>query len=440
MSLFTIGQKVNKHLKYIKKQKAGIFVSPVRRIEFVYPLPGERLCAMTFDDGPCAAAPTGLDVGLTQHLISVLADFDARATFDIIGDTSFNYPDQAGKLNTAYWGGKKFDHYPDINCDNLAGALHQPELVRKLLAHGHELSNHGYRHMIFGPMRAIYGRREYFPSVQTVLDDLDRLHQLVKREFNYKFKLSRPPHYIDNIKGGFTSYDAYEYMGYNYMAASFDGGGWLPSTGDMATDVEKMVLPLKKALAENPEALNGKIIFQKDGYNMSKKMPIAFALAKQLEVLKEYGYKVIPVGELIELSPFEDLPPNASCFEAAQGFLKAGKPVGYKNNTFQAQRIMSLGEALALLAPPAEFSKRLLAKISGQATLNGITVHHPYAGALAWAKENGIVNWLNKKSELDSELLGEILVNIGYNITDLPNGKLNRAQGVKAIWQALQNK
>ena len=44
-----------------------------------------------------------------------------------------------------------------------------------------------------------------------------------------------------------------------------------------------MVEPMKRALEADPDALVGQIIFQKDGYNMSRRTPVAFGLKQQLE-------------------------------------------------------------------------------------------------------------------------------------------------------------
>ena len=125
------------------------------------------------------------------------------------------------------------------------------------------------------------------------------LHALVNDDFGATLKMSRPPHYIDATRDGHNAYDAYRYMNYQYMAASFDGGGWLPSCGDSERDVEAMVEPIRRALEENPDSLNGQIIFQKDGYNMARRSPVANGLDEQLKLLTQYGYRIVTVSELM---------------------------------------------------------------------------------------------------------------------------------------------
>jgi len=362
-------RKINKRLKAVKKEKAGRQLSPVRRIERVYPVKNRRICAMTFDDGPSAAMPSpqvnNSDLGLTETLMRILKAHNAKGTFDIIGTTAENYPDKRGKLHTASWGGMKHDHYPDFEMDHLAGAVNQPQLIQKIMQSGHALTNHGYHHILYGPINYVYRQRETYHNIYEVVEDLYTLHQTVKNALAIDMKFARPPHYIDRIKDGFDAYDAYALMGYQYLAASFDGGGWQPTTGHYDEDFEAMVRPLEKALLENPEALNGQIIFQKDGCNMSLQTPIVDALPKQLALLAKYGYEVVTVDELVNLSPFEDFGEGMLYFEAARALDRAGFIIGYKNNTFQPNRLLTMGELITMATPKTIYTAKCEAILKG---------------------------------------------------------------------------
>lgn len=46
--------------------------------------------------------------------------------------------------------------------------------------------------------------------------DLTRLDTLMRERYGYTLTLARPPHYVDKMAGGFTSYDVYERMGTVY--------------------------------------------------------------------------------------------------------------------------------------------------------------------------------------------------------------------------------
>ena len=348
--VFSFLRKVNRHVKVRRKQKRSMIMSPVRRIEFVAP-PKERMCAMTFDDGPTAAPclPSGRKC-LTEHILDVLKNHGATATFNVIGSTAENYPDFQGKLGTHHVFGTKYDHYACFSQDHLAGALSCTDLLKRLVSDGHEIANHGYRHIIFGAEYFVYRKREFFKNLDEVVADLSRLHDFVKSETGYEINLARPPHYVDRI-GRFSksnAYTAYAKMRYHYLAASVDGGGYLPTCGNYDKDVKKMVAYLEKLLDNDPNSLSGQIIFQKDGYNMSMESPVADALELQLALLKKYSYKVVTVSELMSHSPFEDVNQNDEGLEAIRELEKQGFAIGFQNNEFRPNERITKEQLIAM--------------------------------------------------------------------------------------------
>ena len=355
--VFSYLRRINRHIKARRKQHRGQILSPVRRIEFVSP-PKERMCAMTFDDGPTAAeCLPSKNKGLTEHILDVLKKYGASATFNIIGSTGDNYPDIQGRLGTHHVFGTKFDHYACFNQDHLAGAVSCLDLLKRMLNEGHEVANHGYRHIIFGAEYFVYRKRDFLRNLDEVVADLLRLHDFVKNETGYDMKLARPPHYVDRI-GRFTgqnAYTAYAKMRYHYLAASFDGGGYLPSCGDYGMDVKKMVAHLEKQLSNDPNSLSGHIIFQKDGYNMSMQSPIADALELQLELLKNHGYKVVTASDLMSHSPFEDVSSGDEGLEAIRALDKQGYTIGFQNNTFKPDERITKQQLIAMCTKREDF-------------------------------------------------------------------------------------
>ena len=51
-----------------------------------------------------------------------------------MGDTSENYPDEAGAAGSPAWGGIRYDHYPDIHRDDRGCCLPMPDRTPPLTA------------------------------------------------------------------------------------------------------------------------------------------------------------------------------------------------------------------------------------------------------------------------------------------------------------------
>lgn len=351
-----VGKQGKKALKKLVAPAEKHCVGYTRRIERIRT--DRRICAMTFDDGPMdmPARPDGFDGrAMTDVLLDTLEAHAAHGTFDVVGCTAENYPDEAGKSGSAAWGGVRYDHYPDFGCDDRGGAENCDRLIRRMLDGGHQITNHGYRHIIFGKKPFVYGKRACLGSLDAAIGDLTRLDALLRERYGYEITLSRPPHYVDVIGDGFTSYDVYDRMGYQYLAASFDGAGWLPAAASdpqraLEAECAAMVEPMRRALEADPDVFCGQIIFQKDGCNMAKRTPVAFALGEQLELLAAYGYEVVTVEKLMEESPFADVGRDDPLFEKLCA-LAEYTAVAFTDNRLRLDDAMRWGELAMLLAP-----------------------------------------------------------------------------------------
>lgn len=395
MSLVTKGIGLAKKIKHRfdaqRRAAAVVYLSPVRRIERVKTT--QRICAMTFDDGPCLLPPQpgSGTIGLTEHLAQVLERHGAKGTFDVVGDTSQNYPDVAGKEGSAQWGGVSYDHYPDFQKDQMGGAYHCPELIDRLLSAGHEITSHTYAHVLFGRKNLVYGARHYLGDLDAVVSDLQKLDDLMKTVHHNQIRLARPPHYVDTISRGINAYDAYALMGYQYMAASFDGAGWLP-LATYEAEVEAMVTPMRQALSQQEDIFCGQIIFQKDGFNMARRTPVADGLELQLALLDKYGYQVLTVSELLSRAMFYDIDPTHPLYDAASMLVQNGYCAAYRDNTIRPQQDpMAMEIAMVLFGKDGV--KRRIDMIRGAAGMpRGLNCNamHPYSGALALANEAGV--------------------------------------------------
>jgi peptidoglycan/xylan/chitin deacetylase (PgdA/CDA1 family) len=367
--------------------RGAVYLSPVRRIQRV--ATGERVCAMAFDDGPCRL-PANPDHFRGKPLTVVLAEtlerFGAKGTFDVVGDTSQNYPDRPGRLGTPQWNGAAYDHFPAFRQDDQGGGKNCPELIERLLAGGHEIANHTYSHVLFGWRPLIYGRRRHLPGLDQVTADIQRLHDLLQNRWGYPIRLGSPPHGVDAIRGGFTSFDAYALLGYQYMAASFDGAGRVPLESYEA-EVEAAWRPMEALLLEDPEAFCGQIILEKDGFNMALRSPVADGLDRQLRLLTDHGYQVVTASELLERSPFRDVLPDRAEGRAARRLLGLGWCVAYQDNTLRLDNVLTRGE-LAMMVFGAETIRwRFDLVRSGRAPFRDMAPRHPYAAAAALAVE-----------------------------------------------------
>lgn len=425
------------------KARTPVYLSPVRRIERV--ALKERVVAMTFDDGPCALPanpPRDGDKPLTLCILETLEKYGARGTFDVVGDTSENYPDTVGREGTAAWGGVKFDHYPDFEKDAFGGVKACPQLTAKILEGGHEITSHTWAHVLFGPKPLIYGNRDPLRNIDEVIADLKKMDDHMRENYGYNIRLSRPPHYVDKTYDGLSSYDAYAVMGYQYLAAEFDGAGWLPLSTYEA-EVEAMWKPVERALKADPDSMCGQIIFQKDGYNMSRRSPVAHGLEKQLELLYGSGYRVVTVSQLLDMCPFSDVFPDSAVFAPAKKLLEHGLCVCYRDNTLRPGNILTRGELAMMLYGAGEKIARQRIELvhKRERPARDVSFKYPYAAAIAQALKSGEMKavrgrFMPEKAVTPLEFADICKIHFGREIMP-PVGTLTHEKAITAMSQVL---
>jgi len=129
--------------------------------------------ALTFDDGPTA---------LTERYLELLARFDARATFFVIGEL----------------------------------CARRPDLVRKIAEAGHELAGHGYTHRCFPTL-----------STKELENELRLTAALLPRNGGHRL-LVRPP------RGAVSPWSMFACARAGFTTAlwSFDSGDWRTERAD----------------------------------------------------------------------------------------------------------------------------------------------------------------------------------------------------------------
>jgi len=145
-----------------------------------------------------------------------------------------------------------------------------PEVAKRMVADGHEIASHGYRHQNYGDMT-----REW------VKEDIEKSHALIKEVTGVEAKLIRPPngHYSKQ------SLKVTDELRYKTIIWNIDSLDWKNPGRDVI--VERVMKRLKP----------GGIILM---HASDTPVQTAEALPILLEKVKAQGYEIVPVGQLLE--------------------------------------------------------------------------------------------------------------------------------------------
>ncbi|MCI7596329.1 MAG: polysaccharide deacetylase [Lachnospiraceae bacterium] len=117
----------------------SLLKAPARQIN--QPMEGEKICYLTFDDGPSAN---------TGEILDMLKEYNAKATFFVIGEglTEENRP-----------------------------------ILERMKNEGHSIGLHAYNHTY----------KELYASTESLLADYEKLYSLLKEDYNIETALLRFP-------------------------------------------------------------------------------------------------------------------------------------------------------------------------------------------------------------------------------------------------------
>ncbi len=188
--------------------------------------------ALTFDDGPSAD---------TERLLDVLARYDVRATFFMVGRQVERFPDTA----------------------------------RRVAASGHEIGNHSYTHPIY-----------LYRSGRETRRQLERTQKVIVAVTGVRARLARPPCGVRSP----AYFSAARSLGLQTVQWSVAGFDW---TERSPAQIAR--LSLRRACA-------GSIILLHDGDSENKKDRSATVAALPLiiEGLKAKGLRIVPLAELLK--------------------------------------------------------------------------------------------------------------------------------------------
>ena len=187
----------------------------------------QKVVAFTFDDGP--------HPGTTPEVLRILRDGRVKATFFVLGSNAERHMD----------------------------------LLRQIVAEGHEIANHGYSHKFAKDM-----------NLADYLAEVDRTETLVSA-VTARPVLFRPPggSYNDRLVA------ALQQRGYTTVLWSVDARDWSrPSADQVVKTVTEGVKP-------------GSICLFHDG---QQDLPTPQAVARLIDTLGAQGYRIVTASELLQ--------------------------------------------------------------------------------------------------------------------------------------------
>lgn len=217
--------------------------TPIHQIndDIVWNIPtDEKMVAITFDDGP--------DILYTPEILTILKQYDAKATFFTVGFRAEKYPD----------------------------------IIKRQMNEGHEIANHTYEHLDFR------GKSE-----QTIAEEIKKGEDVLYHITGKRPALFRPPFGYYNKR----IVDVAKKQGYTVVMWSKhqDTRDWQnPGTSRIVRRVISHIQP-------------GQIILFHDHGSGSRKQTVQ-ALKEILPILKQKGYTFVTVSELLKHHPnYRDL-------------------------------------------------------------------------------------------------------------------------------------
>ncbi len=335
-------------------QTRARLLSPSRRIGRQAPVKGQRACALLFDESPCAAAD------VTGTILNALREASACATFAVYGSTAENYPDRPGKRTRESGRGIHYAHLPNFGDDASGGAANCPQLIDAILRSGCTLAASGYR---FLPNASrLFSRRKSFQTISDANADLCRLLELLPEPVSTML----PPFGAEWMADGRSAFDLCNAHGLNCISPAVSYASNFYAESDGKAEAERMVRSMQHRLNNNPACFDGKIIRLDGGLAPTLNTPaVPLAIRRILTLLREHGYALLTVEELMERSPFSDLDESVACRPAACSMLKRGYTVACLGGKFRPNASVQRDMLYAMLVPPHIMRDYMQSRLTG---------------------------------------------------------------------------
>lgn len=203
--------------------------------------PDRPMIALTFDDGPVE--------GVTDRIVRILAEHNARATFFILGSRTRNPA--------------------------------APELLKTILGGGNEIGNHTWQHL---NLKTANGKE--------ILDSVTMTNDAVFEITGYTPTLLRPPG--GNVNGNVDYYA--ERLGMPIIL-------WAQSGNVFETDPKKIAENVERQIVNGKTLADGDIVLLHD-----TNARMIEAVSIMVPRLIEQGYQLVTVSELLALSETGPVP------------------------------------------------------------------------------------------------------------------------------------
>jgi peptidoglycan/xylan/chitin deacetylase (PgdA/CDA1 family)/spore germination protein YaaH/GT2 family glycosyltransferase len=207
---------------------------------------GDKLVALTFDDGP--------DEKYTGQILDILAERNAKATFFIIG----------------------------------RNAVRNPDLLKRIYAEGHDIGNHTYSH------------RDLLKSTTGDIElELNGTQRVIESQLGIHTILFRAPYASPNFKKELEAprvIETADRLGYLTTTASVDAFDWTAATP--AQIVERVAGGIERG--------RGQVVLMHD--SGGNRRPTVAALPVILDRLSSQGFKFVALHDLIGKERGEVMP------------------------------------------------------------------------------------------------------------------------------------
>jgi peptidoglycan-N-acetylglucosamine deacetylase len=213
-----------------------------------------RKLALTFDDGP--------DADWTPAILDILKAKDVHASFFVIGENAQAYPD----------------------------------LVRRILAEGHDVGNHTFTHPNLGEL-----------SDTVVTLEINATQRLFEALTGRSMRLFRAPYFGDaepTTSDEILPIQIAQSMGYVSVGLHVDPDDWLRPSPD--TIIGRVFDQISNP---NPDIRGHIILLHDSGGDRSQTVA---ALPRLIDSLRAKGYEFVPVSELAGLTRDQAMPPVPS--------------------------------------------------------------------------------------------------------------------------------